>query len=79
MRGGGECSAVQDGRIRITRKGNGFCTYYYNDLIDDWLLHDHMTLPLPDPVYVGIGVWSADLSRSVIGTFSELKLKKLEE
>ncbi len=71
-------AAVQDGWIRITRKENGFRTYYYNDLIDDWLLHDEMSLALKDPIYVGIGVWSADLSRSVIGTFSELKLEKTD-
>ncbi len=72
-------AAIQDGRIRIKRNGQEIRTYYFNYLIDDWLLHDQMSLEIQDPVYVGIGVWSEDLSRSVIGTFSELKLEKLEE
>lgn len=73
VRGGYIPGEIQDGWLMITRKENVLSTYYFNILINKWLLHDQMHLEMNDPVYVGIGVWSEDLSRSIIGRFSDVK------
>lgn len=75
-RGGSIAARNNNGRLRIVRDGNVLSMYFFSPLINDWHLHDEMVLEMTDPVYVGIGVWSEDLSRNVIGWFSDVKFIK---
>lgn len=79
IRGGFLPSRLHEGRVKVVRQGDRFSTYYYNTLIQDWLLHDSVHLKMEDPVYVGIGIWSDDLRESVIGYFSEIEFNKLDQ
>ncbi len=79
VRGGYLPAGNQDGWVKLVRKGELLSTYYYNTLIQDWLVHDSIYLQMGDPVYVGIGVWSDDLTQSVVGYFSEVELTTFKE
>lgn len=65
-----------EGHVKIERDGDLLRSYYLNSKTEAWTLMDSRSIPLADPVIVGLGSWSDVISADafVTGRFTDVKL-----
>lgn len=61
-------------RLRVTRSGNDFSTYYFDGNTNNWTLLDGETVAMDDPIYAGLAVTSHDDGQYAQGFYKNVKL-----
>lgn len=65
---------VQMGEMRMVRRGDTFQGYYRDLNTGEWVLNRTDTIPMEDPIYVGMAVTSHNNPNHSVGEFEEVQL-----
>ncbi len=68
---------VQMGEMRIVRRGDTFQGYYRDVNTGEWVLNRTDTIPMENPIYVGMAVTSHNNPNHSVGEFEEVQLTLL--